>query len=364
MRETPMSGGQEFKVWAMGDAHVAADLKGGRESLADPIRQSEFGGKDGGPAFDWDIGINVGDYSGEVGLPTDAEGQEVVRQFSVMQKHARESIYSLCGNHDRNGLNEPDGYWFRKWIDPLGENPETSGVRRERIPFPVTGTWERYSFEVGNVLFLMMSDVNEDSRSEGRGDLGGNPGGVVRQETFDWWVDQVASNQDKIIVTAHHYVLKDTTVASGEWEGMRKDADGRWVMNYHGSYERGTPNGASYLYWVGGKPDSGSFERVLAENPGCVDLWLGGHTHAKPDDTTGNKSKIETKWGTTFMNVCPLTRYFVQEHARPHSRLLTFKEGSDEVRLQCYMHTNEYKNEGWYHEAERTVKLKRPFQRA
>jgi hypothetical protein len=54
----------------------------------------------------------------------------------------------------------------------------------------------------------------------------------------------------------------------------------------------------------------------------------------------------------------------VQEHARPHSRLLTFKEGSDEVRVQCYLHTSEYKNEGWYHEAERTVKLKRPFRRA
>jgi hypothetical protein len=30
------------------------------------------------------------------------------------------------------------------------------------------------------------------------------------------------------IITASHYVLKDTTVASGEWEGMRRDQNGAW----------------------------------------------------------------------------------------------------------------------------------------
>ena len=31
----------------------------------------------------------------------------------------------------------------------------------------------------------------------------------------------IEENRASIIVTAHHYVLKDTTVASGEWEGMQ-----------------------------------------------------------------------------------------------------------------------------------------------
>ena len=51
-------------------------------------------------------------------------------------------------------------------------------------------------------------------------------------------------------------MLKGTTVASGEWEGMRRDEHGAWTSWYHGYYPRGTPQGASFLYWVDGKPDS------------------------------------------------------------------------------------------------------------
>mgnify|MGYP001570229090 CR=1 FL=1 len=47
-----------FRLWAMGDAHVGTDLPRKRESLAEAIRQSEQGGKDGAPPFDWDIALN------------------------------------------------------------------------------------------------------------------------------------------------------------------------------------------------------------------------------------------------------------------------------------------------------------------
>lgn len=347
-----------LRLWAMGDAHVGRDLSFGRKSLAEPLLQSEQGGLKGGPPFEWDIAINVGDYSGAHGTPTDEEGREVVRQFGILKQHRREQVYSVCGNHDRSGVDEPEAYWFRKWIDPLGENTRYSQVERQRYPYPVDGTWERYSFSVGNILFLMMSDINEPSQKIGRGPLGGHPGGAVRQETFDWWRSMVESNQDKIIVSVHHYVLKDTTVASGEWEGMTND---RRSGNYHKYYKKGTPQGASYLYWVGGVPDSGAFEKFLAANPGAVDIWMGGHTHAMPEDTFGGKPKIHRKWGTTFMNVCPLTRYTVPEHARPHSRLLTFSTGSDAVRVQCYRHTDEQKAEGWDASLEVEAPLKCAF---
>jgi hypothetical protein len=353
----------QFQLWAMGDAHVGRDLEHGRKSLAEALHQSEFGGAEGGPAFDWDIAVNVGDYSGEHGSPKDWEGEEIVQQFSVLRQHRREQIYSVCGNHDRNALDEPQGQWFRKWIDPLGENTEYSKVNRHCRPFQINGTWERYSFMVGNILFLMMSDINEKTQKIGRGQLGGNPGGVVSIDTFKWWRSQISENNDKIIVSVHHYPLKDTTVASGDWEGMRKQEDGKWTGNYHKYYESGTPIGASYLYYVGGKKDSGVFEKFLEDNPGIIDLWLSGHTHAMPDDTTGNKSKITERWGTTFINVCPLTRYVVPHHARPQSRLLTFTEGSDEVRVQCYLHTDEYASQGWYDQLERHIKLKTSFTR-
>jgi hypothetical protein len=349
-----------FRLWVFADAHVGSDLASGRESLATAIRQSE-----GASGFDWDIALDLGDMSGAQGLPKDEEGKEIVRQFSVLTRHRREQIYDLSGNHDRSGLKEPQAWWWQKWVDPMGKNSEFSKVDAAKRPFPITGTWERYSFRVGNILFLMMSDVNEPSQKIGRGTLGGNPGGVVSGETFRWWKRSVESNSSSIIISAHHYVLKDTTVASGEWEGMRRDASGAWTSWYHGYRPQGTPQGASYLYWVDSKPDSGALESVLAATPPRVDLWLGAHTHTSPDDTYGGKSHIERRWGTTFINVAGLTRYHGspenQQNRVPRSWLLTFTDGSAEVTARCYLHGDEYAPQGWYPKYDRVIRLSKPF---
>ena len=346
-----------FKVWVFSDAHVGTDKQNGRESLATALRQSES------PAgFEWDIALDLGDVSGAQGTPKDDEGQEIVRQFSVLQRHRREQIYDLSGNHDRSGLDEPQSWWWRKWIDPTGEHTASSGVDSSRRPYPIEGTWERYSFRAGNLLFLMMSDINEPSQKVGRGTLGGNPGGVVSGETFRWWKHMVEENRSSIIVSAHHYMLKDTTVASGEWEGMRRDETGAWHSWYHGYYPQGTPQGASFLYWVDSQPDSGAFEKVLAAAPGASALWLGGHTHTTPDDAHGGKSHVEKKWGTTFINAAELTQFHgTPENQVPMSWLLTFTEGSSEVRAQCYLHSDKFATQGWYGKVERTIMLSRPF---
>jgi hypothetical protein len=351
-----------FRIWVFSDAHVGRDIKyGPRESLADAIQQSESAS-----GFDWDIALDLGDISGEVGLPKDPEGEEIVRQFGVLKKHRREQIYDLGGNHDRSGLDQPQAWWWRKWIDPTGEHTEFSHVNSARRPFPIDGTWERYSFRVGNLLFLMMSDINEPTQKIGRGTLGGNPGGVVSGETFRWWKRMVEQNPSSIIITADHYVLKNTTVASGEWEGMRPDGKGGWKEWYHGYYEgKGTPEGASYLYWVDSKRDAGAFENFLGASPGRVDLWLGAHTHTAPADTYGGKSHIERRWGTTFINVASLTRYMgAPENCVPRSWLLTFTDGSDEVSARCYLHTSEYAPQGWYDKFDRVIKLSKAFKMA
>jgi hypothetical protein len=350
----------KFNLWVFGDAHVGTDLERGRESLADALRTSEQGGDQGGPRFNWDIAVDVGDMSGGQSVPEDAEGEEIVRQFGAPERHQREAIYSVCGNHDRSGLDEPAAWWWQRWIDPMGDHVEFSHVNSSKRPFPVEGTWERYSFRVGNILFLMMSDINEPSQAIGRGDLGGNPGGVVSGETFSWWKRMVESNPSSIIVSVHHYMLKDTTVASGPWEGMAKDENGNWRSGYHGYKPLGTPQGASYLYWVDSRPDAQAFERYLAQRPGAVDIWLGGHTHTHPDDACGGKTHVELKWGTWFINASCLSRYHGSCNV-PKSRLLTFTEGSPEVRVRCYMHTDEFLPQGWYEEAERLLTLKRAF---
>lgn len=347
-----------FRVWVFSDAHVGTDKSAGRESLADAIRQSESGA-----GFAWDIALDLGDMSGAQGTPQDAEGEEIVRQFGALKQHRREQVYDLSGNHDRSGLDEPQAWWWRKWIDPTGEHTASSHVDATKRPFPMEGTWERYSFRVGNVLFAMMSDINEPSQTVGRGTLGGHPGGVISGETFRWWKQLIDDNRDSIIITAHHYVLKDTTVASGEWEGMQRDEHGAWQGRYHGYYERGTPQGASFLYWVDSKRDSGALEQVLATSPSPVDLWLGAHTHTSPDDTYGHKSHIERRWGTTFINVAGLTRYHgrFSDHNIPRSWLLTFTEGSNELTARCYLHGSEFAHQGWFPTFDRVIKLSKPF---
>ena len=354
-------GPAEFRLWATSDSHVGTDLKKGRESLADAIRQSEQDSKDGGPGFDWDIAIHAGDFSGNQGSPQDDEGREVIRQFAALRKHRREQFYCVAGNHDATLPNEKRQWWFRKWVDPAGENTTNSGVDPRRRPYPIEGTWERYSFRVGNLLFLMMSDRNDTGPPVGRGQRGGYPAGAVTSETFEWWRSLVQKNRDRIIISVHHHMLRETTIASGPWEGFTKDKHGKWSVRYHGHYPDGGPKGASYLYFLDDKPDAHVFEQYLAAHPGAIDLWLGGHTHAKPDDRVSRRSHVERKWNVHFVNIAALTRFHGAKHSMPMSRLLTFTEGSRRVRIQCYLHTSEYAPQGWYDKAECTVELGKPF---
>ena len=353
-----------FSIWASGCCHVGTDLRRtGRESLADAIRHSEKGGDEGGPAFDWDIALHLGDFSGNQQVPDDEEGREVVRQFGALEKHRREDVYCLVGNHDATVPGQLTQWWFRKWIDPIGENTATSGVDPTRRLYRVDGTWERYAVRAGNLLFLMMGDRNDGGPPVGRGERGGYPAGAVTDETFQWWRAAVEANPDAIVISAHHHMLKETTVASGPWEGFEKNENDQWKGRYHGYFPDGGPEGASYLYFVGNRPDAQAFENYLAEHPGATDLWLGAHTHTHPDDTAGGRSHIETKWGTHFVNVAALTRHH-GERSMPMSRLLTFTDGSDELRIRCYLHTSEHAPQGWYEKAERRLKLARPFSMA
>lgn len=204
----------------------------------------------------------------------------------------------------------------------------------------------------------MMSDINKPSQRIGRGTLGANPGGVVSGETFQWWKAEVEAHQDKILVTAHHYVLKDTTVASGPWEGLRRDAEGGWRTHYHGYKPQGAPEGASYLYFVDSVADAGRFETYLAEHPGAIDVWLGGHTHTHPDDDHGGKTHIEQRWGVWFANVSALTAHH-GDTCMPMSRVWSIV--GDEARVRCYLHTSDHAPQGWYPPAERRLHLSKRF---
>ena len=65
-----------------------------------------------------------------------------------------------------------------------------------------------------------------------------------------------------------------------------------------------------------------------------------------------------------FINVAALTRHHVNvpRLGVPMTRLLTFAEGSNEIRVRCFLHTSEYAPQGWYAPAERHLPLSKPFQ--
>jgi hypothetical protein len=339
------------------------------ESLAEALRQSEYGSAIGGPPFPWDIALNLGDYAGFWDAPEDGQGREVVRQYGALKQHRREQIYDLAGNHDASPYGAPSGegkevnWWFRKWCDPRGEHTETSLVDNAKRPYPIDGTWERYTFKLGNIRFVMMCDRNDLPYPVGRMATGGaSPAGAVTPETFEWWKDQVekARAKDEIIISCHHHMLRETTVGSGDFEGVEKNPDGTYRRGrYHGA--DGAPEGASYLYFLGDKPKAQAFEHYLAEHPGAIDFWLGGHTHTFPDDVLNGRSHVERKWGVSFVNCSQLSKFHSTVTFPPMSRHFTFTEGSTLVRVQLYLHDDTYAAPGWYPPSERVLELSRPF---
>jgi len=381
--QTHLNEAETFQLWVFSDAHVATDkavssaIRNGMEfmppagypeSLASALRQSEDGGKLGGPSFRWDIALDLGDNAGLWDLPDDKQGSEVARQFAALRQHSREQIYSIAGNHDASpgdaasSAGRPANWWFRKWVDPIGENTGHSGVDASRRPYPVEGTWERYSFKVGNILFLMMSDRNDLPYPVGRREfVGGSPAGAVTGDTWAWWQSKVEAAGDDVVVSCHHHMLRETTVASGDFEGVSQYPDGSYR---HGRYHGvdGVPEGASYLYFIDDEPKAQRFEHYLEQHPGAVDIWLGGHTHTFPDDVVSGRSHIERKWGTSFVNCAQLSKYHSFVTCPPMSRHFTFTSGSRLVRVRCYLHDDSHAPQGWYNAGERVLELGKPFQ--
>jgi len=119
-------------------------------------------------------------------------------------------------------------------------------------------------------------------------------------------------------------------------------------VNNNGYTPSGAPKGASYLYWLDNKPDAQAFEHYLSQNNNAIDIWLGAHTHLSPARNTGNRKYLERKWDVTFINVAALSKYHYPLIVRSSSRLSTFIEGSDTVKVQYYLHTKDFHYQGWY----------------
>ena len=94
-------------------------------------------------------------------------------------------------------------------------------MKKENRPFPIDGNWERYSFVAGNILFLMLGDRNDGGPPKGRSEMAAGRRARLPRRRSSGGNSKVEANRDKIIVTCAHHVLRDTTVASGRWEGVQ-----------------------------------------------------------------------------------------------------------------------------------------------
>ena len=398
---------QSFTIWAASDPHVTVDTLHGVEPMRLAFRQSEgfwsflpkMESRLAGipPAFDWDLMLLAGDLTSSQFPPRDGEGRVFVDQFEALTRHRREDVFTLAGNHDGSYYDKGAGHWFQKWVDPLGQNTEFSGVDPDLRRFKPQGNWERYRFEAGNILVLMLSDQNSAPNPVGRGHSsdrlpGGFPAGAVTRETFEWWKEQVLANQDKIIITAHHHVLRRTTTISQPNGGKGIHA------NNTGDFE-----GASYLYYTieNSDPEDFVYSMSTDDNPGpfeafleqfekdhgraAIDLWIGAHSHAHPQDVVDGRGLIASKWGVTFAQVAAMTHY--HSGRTPMSWTLNFSQGSDQLQLKNYIHRAPYYNHipkaltlskgvdpvgkaapeggletnGWYAPNARVLTLRRPF---
>lgn len=346
-----------------GCSHEGKDARKGYNPLKEAI--SDYKNEGG-----FDLFIHLGDHAAGQGEPTDEEGEIAKSQYADLTPEERATVYEVRGNHDRSHAGKPDdGLWWRKYIDPLGEFTSISGVNPRLRPYPITGTWDKYSFQVGNILFLMMSDMNRPTTA-GRGikkdpdGYGGDPGGVVLPETWEWFKEIVLSNQDKIIIVCHHYLPRGTTSATGDYEGCRwNPSKGLYEPWIHGT--GADAKHSSRLSYLGDLAAPQVFESFFDANPGCIAMWFGTHSHLKPgpEGVVGGKGLVESRWGITFVNAGALTRYHgVADQLYPGSRMLILEDGQQIGKLRRYFHTTtDFAEKGWW-PGTREIDLGKPVQ--
>jgi hypothetical protein len=327
-------------VWVNGCSHIPADTASGRSSMSSAIADLESS-----KCSKIDFAISLGDFSTNQN-PTElatyaTEGVDCSAQLNSGSRITRNKIYTLRGNHDA-GDNNND--WYNRYIDRAGINTAYSGVTNSLRPYPINNaTDDYYSITTGNVLWLFLDDINHGAGPCGRsGASGGYPSGATSLAAYNWWVSMIENNPTKIIITCAHHLLKDTTIATGDNEGVNG--------GFHGS--SGQAIGSGRLHNVitdfalnTYEADQTRFMDYLALHPGACTLWMGSHSHYNVGETYNGRGSQITVNGCVFLNVGALTKYHVTKN--PQSRVLTFVNGSTSLYVKTFLHDTSYQNIGY-----------------
>lgn len=364
-RSTPYTPITEFNMWVNGCSHINVDKSNGRDSFLDASTHiTDYSG-----IRSIDLAISLGDFTGHQ-IPTDvtthaSEGAEVASQLAANPKLDRHKIYTVTGNHDAGAGNYD---WYNRYIDTYGENTAYSGVNDANRPFTITKDANKkdyYSFQAHNILFLMLNDINDGPNPCGRngGDNGGYPAGSISINAFNWLTSMILANQDKIIIVCHHNLPKETTIATGLNDGVNG--------LFHGDIATGQPEGNGMLYNLIDTSDDSYTEdftdlhTFFTNNNGCIDMWLGGHSHSQLNEVYNGRTTYETRYGINFINCSALTKYHGAgaRLQNPMSRMFRFQNGANEVLMQQHLHTDETSHSsGFYPTNDEIITLRHNFQ--
>lgn len=383
---------KKFNAWLSTCSHLVGPT-GNPKSFNRAVRQSK-GLDSRAQAFDWDVIIDVGDWTASQNPPSNEEGEHVAKVLNETFGKDRGRFFTVAGNHDGEACGWKPGDFTQKYVNPLGESQfaATSGFEQKERPqdndfrqlldYPGT-RWDRYLVRTGNVVWIMMGDRNEfDELAIARNDLsgqyqagrgsdgglpkGGYPSGAVTLDTFQWWKQVVEDKQfsNDILITVHHHMPALTTITTEDGE----------PGEFHGKSGSVGPNGeiGGQLYWIREYNKEGKeinqyaqtrpFINYLKDNPGAIAAWVGGHSHIHTSDQEINGRGIHVrKYGVSFISIGAIT----DSHApgvNQMSRLLTFVEGSDEAMVNVYIHRSSNKHGlGWDTTAVRKVELGKKF---
>ena len=357
---------ETFALWASSDPHVIREelvdsfdpTAVSRESMRVAVEQA-----DSPTGFYYDIGVNLGDLL-DHGYETVESFQKYLSQLSHSSKD-KHYWYHVGGNNDENSvLNDGvsiDNEFYRQCIDPVGEFTATSGIDNTKRPYPVTGTYERYYFDVGNIRFLFLSDRNDLPAPYGRGEGGFFVDGAITLDTYKWLVEQIIKNPDRIIVIFCHHPLKDTTIGTGideSWQGQYMTS---YNPNNKNNPERRLQTTLHQVYDVDDF-DSPKFKNLLSQNTGIVDMWISGHVHLLVEEIFNGKGKYAYTFGGHHFNVGTICRYrHPYNIISAQSNLFTFHSGSDKFDSTVYVYDHPSIKQGFYEPEHRILILKRTF---
>ena len=245
-----LSSGKEFVVWMLSDIQPpnVAERNVFEAAVTDMNENI-------GP-------VNMGIMAGD--LLTSRSQDEAFRWFVENRKRAKVTDwFQIAGNHDvRSGP-----IFYRYFPQP-----------------------HYYAVELGNLLFLFLSDESTASRTD------------ISEEAFFWWKDMVTENRDRVVITVTHAQLA-------------------------GSGLIGSSLSSRVIH------DSKRFEDVLQNEK--VALWVSGHSHVS-QGFSGSVTIRKNLGGTCFVNVSSISD---ESFLDSESRFLFFINGSDVVWMRSRNHS-------------------------